>query len=75
MNSLEIRKFSQSIINFTNESELPLEVKRLCFAEILQQIENASNKQISAEIMEKSVREEKSSEQNLQSHQLGELSE
>ena len=50
MNSLEVRKFQQQIISFVNQSSLPLEVKRLCFLEITQQISEEAEKQVYAEL-------------------------
>lgn len=60
MNSLQIREFSQSIINFINENPLPLEIKRLAVKDIYQQISEASEKQIYQELEEK--KKEKESE-------------
>lgn len=48
--NLKIREFQQTIINYANQCELPIEVKRLCFAEILRQIEAEANKEIKEEI-------------------------
>lgn len=50
MNSLSIREFQQAIINFTNGSELPAEVKRLVFLEILSQINEETTKEIQREL-------------------------
>ena len=50
MNSLEVRKFQQQIISLVNQSSLPLEVKRLCFLEITQQISEEAEKQVYAEL-------------------------
>lgn len=54
MQDLEIREFSQAIVNFTNKSMLPLEVKRLALADILHQIDMAANDAIQAELIERS---------------------
>lgn len=50
MNSLQIREFSQSIINFVNASQLPIEVKRLALKDIIAQIETETNKVLTEEI-------------------------
>lgn len=46
MESLKVREFSQTIINFINESDLPMEVKRLALLEIYNQIEEEAQKVI-----------------------------
>lgn len=50
MNSLQIREFSQSIINFVNASQLPIEVKRLALKDILAQVEEETTKVLTEEI-------------------------
>lgn len=57
VNSLDIRNFSQSIINFCNQSSLPIEVKRLALKEILSQMESETErvlKEIKAQTQERS---------------------
>lgn len=46
MDSLEIREFYHSIANFTAQSTLPIEVKRLCIKDILYQLEEGANVEI-----------------------------
>ncbi len=58
MNSLEIREFEQGIINQINQSPLPLEVKRLIVENVCEQVNEATNKQIQAELAERSSKEE-----------------
>lgn len=58
MNSLEIREFEQGIINQINQSLLPLEVKRLIVENVCAQVNEATNKQIQAELAERSSKEE-----------------
>lgn len=41
---LEIRQFTNTIINFINKSPLPMEVKRLSLKDILAQVEDETNK-------------------------------
>lgn len=53
MSNLEIREFSQAIINFTNSSQLPLEVKRLVMSDILHQLDSASNTILQSELAER----------------------
>lgn len=50
MKNLEIREFSQAIINFVNQSTLPMEVKRLALKDIMAQIETETNKVLTEEI-------------------------
>ena len=50
MNNLQIREFSQSIINFVNASQLPIEVKRLALKDILSQVEAETNKVLQSEL-------------------------
>ncbi len=48
--NLEIREFTQTIIQFVNQSLLPIEVKRLCINDIAAQLSTAADTQIQAEI-------------------------
>ena len=50
MGNLEIREFSQAIINFVNQSTLPLEVKRLALKDIMAQVEDETTKVLTEEI-------------------------
>lgn len=61
MNSLNIREFQQAIINFTNSSSLPAEVKRLAVKEVLRQLEMSATEEIRAELL---AREEKEQAEN-----------
>lgn len=61
MNSLGIREFQQAIINFTNASPLPAEVKRLAVKEVLRQLETTATEEIRAELL---AREEKEQAEN-----------
>lgn len=63
MGNLEIREFSQAIINFVNSSALPVEVKRLALADILHQLDSAANTAIQGEIVERD-RKEKEGQDN-----------
>ena len=66
MSNLEIREFSQAIINFVNSSALPVEVKRLALADILHQLDSAANTILQNEISErdKLIKEEKEGQDN-----------
>lgn len=55
MSNLEIREFSQAIINFVNSSQLPMEVKRLALADILHQLDSAASEIIRSEIEERDM--------------------
>ena len=50
MGNLEIREFSQAIINFVNSSALQVEVKRLALKDMMAQIETETNKVLTEEI-------------------------
>lgn len=53
MSNLEIREFSQAIINFVNQSTLPMEVKRLALKDIMAQVEDETNKVLREEIRDR----------------------
>ena len=54
MVNLKVREFSQAIINFINQSPLPIEVKRLCMSDIATQLQHTADEQIKAELLERS---------------------
>lgn len=66
MNNLEIREFSQAIINFINGSPLPVEIKRLALAEIMHQLDAAAKTIIQSEIEERDrkAKEEQEEQEN-----------
>ena len=53
MDSLGIKEFEKAIIDFTNQTQLPLEVKRLVFSEILTKLEVAANEEAQAQALER----------------------
>ena len=53
MNSLEIREFEHSILNFFNECVLQIEIKRLIVNDIAGQINRAADNQINVELAER----------------------
>lgn len=55
MSNLEIREFSQAIINFVNGSQLPIEVKRLALEDILRQVDSAASEIIRSEIADRDM--------------------
>lgn len=61
---LQIREFSQAIINFINASTLPMEVKRLCLAEIMEQVNRESDACINAQVSERKNAEKERSPRN-----------
>lgn len=61
MDSLSIREFQQTIINYTNAIQLPAEIKRLVFFEILSQIEKETNIELQKEIAERNAKEKEES--------------
>lgn len=60
MNNLEIREFQKAIIGFTNKTDLPIEVKRLCFENILRQISQAADEVVVLEIEKRNKAEQES---------------
>lgn len=64
MSNLEIREFSQAIINFVNDSPLPIEVKRLTLVEIVHQIDSAANSILQREISERDRMQQEKEEQD-----------
>ena len=63
MDSLKIAEFKKAIIDFTNQTQLPLEVKRLVFSEILKQLEVAANEEIKIQAETRKETKEKESEE------------
>ena len=64
MSSLSIREARENIIRYTNQLPFPLEVKRLMFAEILGQIETASEQEIAMQITERNEKEKEENSEN-----------
>ncbi len=60
--NLQIRTFKESLVNQINSSELPIEVKRMCVSEILQQLEIVSNEIVNKELLE--IEKKKAEESN-----------
>lgn len=60
---LEIREFKNAIVQFVNKSELPMEVKRLCLKEILDEVNILSDETIKAQIV---LRNSKENDNNLE---------
>lgn len=52
MLNLETRKFRETLIKVTNESPLPIEIKRLVFLEVMGQVEKASEDAIRQKLEE-----------------------
>ncbi len=65
MNSLEIRETKIKIIDMVNEIALPLEVKRMILAEVMAELESATNREINSLLEErKKTEKEKEGNQN-----------
>ena len=58
MNDLKIREFQMSITSFINQSDLPMEVKRLCMLDILNQLQTAADTEIRQQIQERDAAKE-----------------
>lgn len=71
MENLKIREFSQAIINFVNDSPLPIEVKRLTLVEIVHQIDSAANSILQREIAERDRLEQEKEEQEQEEQDNG----
>ncbi|MBE5878089.1 MAG: hypothetical protein E7290_14545 [Lachnospiraceae bacterium] len=57
MDSLGIREFQNKIIDFTNQSQLPMEVKRLVFLNILTQIETETEDELHKQVVARMAQE------------------
>lgn len=53
MGNLEIREFQQAIVNYTNTSPLPIEIKRLVISDILAQLNTEANAAVQSELAER----------------------
>lgn len=62
MSNLEIREFSQAIINFVDSSGLPEEVKRMALQEVLTRQEQKARDALLAEIANRDAAEAKQKE-------------
>lgn len=62
MSNLEIREFSQAIINFVDSSGLPEEVKRMALQEVLTRQEQKARDALLAEIADRDAAEAKQKE-------------
>lgn len=58
MINAQIRQFRENIISVTNASPLPIEVKRLVFEEVRQQLREIANDVINAELAQDASNEE-----------------
>ena len=58
MSNLEIREFSQAIINFVDSSGLPEEVKRMALQEVLIRQEQKARDALLAEIADRDAAEQ-----------------
>lgn len=67
MNSLEIREIKAKLIDMINEIALPLEVKRMILAEVMTELESATNREINSLLAEREEKKEKEDKQNEQS--------
>lgn len=61
IDDLRIREFKNNLINYMNEEPLPLEVKRLVFNDILNELTKAVDANIKAYLM---AEKEKSNSEN-----------
>lgn len=52
MVNLQIRQFRESVITTANSSELPIEIKRLVFAEVMKMLQDASDDVIKKEMIQ-----------------------
>ena len=52
MVNLQIRQFRESVIATANASELPIEIKRLVFVEVMKMLQDASDDVIKKEMIQ-----------------------
>lgn len=57
MDSLSIREFQKTIIDYTNQSQLPMEVKRLVFQDILTKIETETEDVLYKQVVARKAKE------------------
>lgn len=60
-----IRNFENAIINFINQSDLSIEIKRIVVYEIYSQLKEQADKIINYEVKERSKEKEDSDEQDI----------
>lgn len=60
--NLQIMEFENAILNFCNQSDLPAEVKRLVFLEILGKVEKHANKEIDNEMLQRQQEQKEAEE-------------
>ena len=65
----KIRQFEDSILNLINESDLPMEVKRLVITDIYNLVLKQADKEVLAEL---NVQMEENNAESASKHQLGE---
>lgn len=53
MNSLEIREAKMKLIDMINSIRLPLEVKRMMLAEVMVELDNATNREIDSLLVDR----------------------
>lgn len=53
----EIRLFEQSLIKYINDSDVPIEVKRIIISSVLNQLTEAANKEVEDELTDKKAKE------------------
>ncbi len=53
MSSLVVREFENTLVNFINQSPLPIEVKRLVVNDVVHQLDKEASKVIIAELSER----------------------
>lgn len=70
-----IRKFYNDVINVINQHDLPIEIKRLCLAEIMQELSMVAEKQIQEEIRQEREMQEENKEVPAESESEGENAE
>lgn len=57
MSSLETRRFKNNVIGVINAYDLPIEVKRLCMAEVMAELNALAEQQIQSELMQEQDRQ------------------
>lgn len=73
--NLQIREFEQNIINFINQSPLPIEVKRLVMKDIFYQVDKMADEAINQEIQRIKMEQESQKENQEQNEEFEEVTE
>lgn len=67
-----VRKFKNDVIDAINQKDLPIEIKRLCLSEIMQELSMVAERQVQEEIRQEQAMKEENKEIPTESESEGE---